>query len=109
MKEEFVISGKTNRPPTHPGAILKEDVLPELKLSVTKAAKELHIARQTLHRIMAEEAGVTPEMALRLAKFCGNTPSLWLRLQQNYDLWFAQKRLKAEIATIPTHHVDLHW
>jgi addiction module HigA family antidote len=56
-------------------------VLPTLRLSVTAAAKQLGIARQTLHRIMAEQAAVSPEMAMRLGKFCGNGPGLWLRLQ----------------------------
>lgn len=91
-----------NRVPTHPGEILREDVLPALGEPVMTVAKKLGVTRQHLHRILAEKAPVTPEMALRLGKFCGNGPGLWLRLQQAYDLWHAERALKKEIARIPT-------
>lgn len=108
MKKEYIIIQKPNRPPIHPGSVLKEDILPALDLTITEAAKQLHVTRQTLHRIMAEETSITPEMALRLAKFCGNTPSLWLRMQQEYDLWFAKARLKDELESIPSHATTFH-
>ena len=91
-----------NRRPTHPGAVLREDVLPALRLSVSAAARHLQISRQTLHRILAEEAGVTPEMALRLGKLCGNGPALWLAMQQACDLWQAERELTETLAAIPT-------
>jgi len=84
------------RRPTHPGAILREDILPALGLSVSETARQLGITRQTLHRIMAEKVSVTPEMAVRLGRFCGNGPGLWLRMQQAYDLWHAKRELRAE-------------
>ena len=99
MSEEFPVR-RRKRPPTHPGAILREDVLPALKMSVTAAAEHLHVTRQTLHRILAEKAAVTPEMAVRLGKFCGNGPGLWLRMQGAYDLWHAENALAEEIKTI---------
>jgi len=74
-----------------------------LRLSETDAAQQLGIARQTLHRILAERAAVTPEMAVRFGKFCGNGPGLWLRLQQTHDLWHAEKRLADAVARIPSH------
>jgi addiction module HigA family antidote len=88
--------------PTHPGAILREDVLPALKLTVTEAAKRLRVTRQQLHRILAEHSGISPEMALRLGKFCGNGPHLWIRMQEAYDLWQAEKRIGREIERIET-------
>ena len=91
------------RPPTLPGEILREEVLPSLGLSVTAAARQLRISRQTLHRILAGTSAVTPEMAVRLGKFCGNGPSLWLRMQEAFDLWHAEKRLAAELEKIPAH------
>jgi len=91
------------RPPTHPGAILREDVLPALRLSVSDAARQLGVSRQMLHRILACRAPVTPDTAVRLGKFCGNGPGLWLRLQQAFDLWHAERRLAKEITNIPTH------
>jgi len=94
---------RLERPPTHPGAILREDVLPALRLSVSDAARQLGVSRQMLHRILACRAPVTPDMAVRLGKFCGNGPGLWLRLQQAFDLWHAERRLAEEITNIPTH------
>ena len=91
------------RCPTHPGAILREDVLPALKFSVSKAAHDLGITRQTLHRILAEKASITPEMAARLGRFCGNGPGLWLRMQQEYDLWRVERALAAKLRKIPVH------
>ena len=90
------------RPPTHPGEILREDVLPALNMPVMTAAKRLGISRQTLHRILAGTLGITPAMALRLGKFCGNGPELWLNLQQSHDLWHAKQSLAAELALIET-------
>jgi addiction module HigA family antidote len=84
---------------------LREDVLPELKMSVSEAARQLRVSRQTLHRILAGTAAVTPEMAVRLGKFCGNGPGLWLRMQQAYDLWHAERQLRAELEKIPARGV----
>ncbi len=103
MTQESPISRRPQRPPVHPGEILKEDVLPALGLSVSAAARELRISRQTLHRILKGTHGITPEMALRLGKFCGNGPGLWLRMQQSYDLWQAKAKLAEELARIPEH------
>jgi addiction module HigA family antidote len=88
--------------PTHPGVMLREDVLPALGLSVTDAARHLGITRQTLHAILAGRTGITPEMALRLGKLCGNGPELWLRMQQARDLWLAERDIASEVAAIPT-------
>lgn len=89
-------------PPTHPGEILREDVLPALKLTVVEAAKNLGVTRQTLHRIITptNPRPVTPDMAVRLGKLCGNGPRLWLNLQSAYDLWHAERRV--DTRKIPT-------
>jgi len=81
--------------PIHPGEILREDVLPALKLSVVDAAAKLGVTRQTLHRIIARRnpRPVTPKMAVRLGKLCGNGPRLWLNLQTAYDLWHAERHV----------------
>lgn len=86
----------------HPGAILREDVMPALGLTIKDAAAALGVSRQTLHGILAERHAVTPEMALRLGKLCGNGPGIWLRMQAAHDLWHAERRLADEIARIPT-------
>ena len=90
-----------NRVPTHPGEVLREDVLPALKLSVSAAARTLGVSRQTLHAILKGRAGVTPEMAARIGKMCGNGPRIWLDVQNEYDLWHAERRLAVELKRIP--------
>ncbi len=97
---------RRKRPPTHPGAILREDVLPALGLSVSEAARQLGVTRQTLHRIMAEKTSISPEMAVRLGRFCGNGTALWLRMQQACDLWYAERELGATLARIPVHRTS---
>lgn len=99
---EFAAGDPSKRKPTHPGTVLREDVLPALKMSVTDAAKHLRVTRQQLHRVLAEDSAVSPEMALRLGKFCGNGPEVWIRLQEAYDLWQAKKKLAGEVDRIPT-------
>lgn len=102
-KREFSVSKKPTMTPVHPGEILKEDVLPALDLTVTETARQLGVSRQSLHRIMVGQQPVTVEMALRIGKFCGNGPEIWLRMQQAYDLWYAEQRLHGEIERIPAH------
>jgi antitoxin HigA-1 len=104
MSEEFLVTDEMpDREPTHPGELLREDVLQALRLSVSEAAQQLGVSRQTLHRIMAGTHPVTPEMALRLGRFCGNGPMLWLRMQVAHDLWQAGRRLEDQLNRIPVH------
>jgi addiction module HigA family antidote len=86
--------------PTHPGEILREDVLPALRKSQTEIAKLLHVSRQTLHAILSEKAPITPRMAVKIGKLCGNGPELWVNLQAAYDLWHAKREVKTD--DIPT-------
>ena len=102
-KIEELKADRPNRCPTHPGVVLRDSVLPALQLTVTAAAAELRISRQTLHRILAGDISITPQMAVRLGKFCGNGAGLWLRMQQAHDLWLAERALKAELDHIPSH------
>jgi addiction module HigA family antidote len=101
MAPEYV-ARRGKRAPTHPGAVLKNAVFPALNVSVAQAAEHLHVTRQQLHRLLAEQAGVSPEMALRLGKFCGNGPDLWLNMQKAYDVWRARQKIGKEVETIPT-------
>jgi addiction module HigA family antidote len=100
--EEYPARPDPNRQPTHPGALLREDILPALRLNITEAARALGVSRQTLHNLLAERVAVTPEMALRLGKLCGDGPGIWLRMQVAYDLWKAGREHAAEIERIPT-------
>ena len=88
--------------PMHPGALLREDLLPALGKPKTEIARLLGISRQSLYDILGETQPVTPAMALRLGKLCGNGPELWLNLQRAYDLWKAEQELADQIKAIPT-------
>lgn len=74
------------KPIEHPGIMLRERVLPALDLSVSQAARDLQVTRQTLHRILAGHAGITPDMAARLERLCGIPSHYWLRRQQDCEL-----------------------
>ena len=99
---EILVKRPLKRPPTHPGEILREDVLKSLGLSVSEAARRLGVSRQQLHRILACTHPVTTEMALRIGKFAGNGPGLWLRMQQKYDLWYVTEKMSVELSKIKT-------
>lgn len=88
------------RQPTHPGTVLREDVLPALGMSISAFARNLGVSRQAIHGILAERTGVTPETALRLGALLGNGPQLWLDMQSRYDLWLAQEKLREVLASI---------
>jgi antitoxin HigA-1 len=89
-------------PAMHPGELLREEILPALGRPRVEIARLLGISRQALHSILTERAAVTPEMALRLGKLCGNGPDLWLALQTRYDLERLRREKAAQIEAIPT-------
>ena len=85
---------KMHNPP-HPGATLREDVLPALGLTVTDAAKQLGVTRAALSRVLNERAAISPEMALRLEGWLGlengGHADAWIAQQAEYDLWQVRK------------------
>jgi addiction module HigA family antidote len=93
---------KRGLPPMHPGQLLREEILPAPNRPKTQIAKLLGVSRQTLYDLLEENQPVTPIMALRLGKLCGNGPDLWLNLQRRYDLQRASQQLGAKINAIPT-------
>jgi addiction module HigA family antidote len=80
------------RKPTHPGEVLREDVIKPLGLSVTEAAKLLGIARKTLSTLLNCKASLSPEMAVRIGKATGTSPESWLYMQAKLDLWIASQK-----------------
>src|SRR3954447_1239125 len=93
---------KRGLPPMHPGELLREEILPALDRPKTEIAKLLGVSRQTLYDLLEERQPVTPMMALRLGKLCGNGPDLWLNLQKRYDLCQAEQKLGEKLKAIPT-------
>lgn len=80
-----------DRCPTHPGAFLREIVLPAIPTSKVKIAAALGISRQSLYDILAEKQPVTPAMAIRLGRVLATSAESWLRMQVAYDLWHAKR------------------
>ena len=78
--------------PAHPGEILREDVLPSLKISVVEVARTLGVSRQLLHGVMAGRAGVSADTALRLGRYFSNSPQFWLNLQGQFDIAMAERK-----------------
>jgi addiction module HigA family antidote len=72
--------------PPHPGLHVRHDCLEPLRLSVTAGAKALGVTRQALNNLVNGKSGVSPEMAVRLSKAFGGSPTVWLRMQMDYDL-----------------------
>ena len=87
--------------PCHPGAILAETVLRrDGGISVTEFAKVLNVSRVALSRVVNQRAGVSAELAIRLAAALGSSAEVWLNMQQAYDLWHAQKKRRPRIARL---------
>jgi addiction module HigA family antidote len=81
------------RCPTHPGALLREIVLPAIRASKVEIAAALGISRQSLYDILAEKQPVTPAMAVRLGAVFGTSAASWLKMQVAYDLWHAEREI----------------
>ena len=77
--------------PPHPGEFIREVYLVPNRLSVRSLAGNLGVAPSTLNRIISEQSGVSPEMALRLSKALGRSPESWLAMQHSFDLWAARR------------------
>ena len=80
------------RKPTHPGAVLREDVLQPLGLTITEAAKRLRVHRRTLSALLHEKTALSPAMAIRIAKATHTSPESWLYMQAKLDLWNAEEQ-----------------
>lgn len=80
------------RRPTHPGAILREDVLPALQISQTRVAELLGVSRLTVSQLLHEHRSLSPDMAMRLERLLGTSAESWLRMQEAVDLWEARQQ-----------------
>jgi len=92
-------AGPIRRRPTHPGTLIKSD-LDALGLTVYAAAPLLGVTKMALHNVIDGKSAVSPRMALRLGKFFGNGPELWMNMQVACDLWDASQEIKGELAKI---------
>jgi antitoxin HigA-1 len=83
--------------PIHPGEILREEFIVPLHLNANKLALALHVPAPTVYDIAHEERGISPEMALRLARFFRNTPDFWLNLQSELDMRIVRNQKEATV------------
>jgi addiction module HigA family antidote len=92
----------TDFAPTHPGEILREDFLKPLGLSQYALAKALGVPEVRVSAIVNGKRTVTPDTALRLARYFATSPEFWLGMQATYDLETARDRVGAEIDAVVT-------
>jgi len=88
------------RTPTHPGEILKEEFLIPMGITQTKLADALHTSFRAINELVNQKRGITVEMALRLSKYFGTSPELWLNLQNSYDLYNVARKKRSVFETI---------
>ncbi len=89
-----------DRCPTHPGALLREDVIPATGRTKAEIAQLLGLSRQHLYDILRERKPVSPVVAVRLGKLFGDGAGVWVRMQAAYDTWRAER--KEDVCGIPT-------
>ena len=80
------------RRPTHPGAILREDVLPALEMPQARFAELLGVSRLTVSQLLHEHRALSPDMAMRLEMLLGTSAESWLRMQEAVELWEARQQ-----------------
>ena len=82
------------RKPTHPGELLREEVLPALKMTQTEFAKRLGVSRLSVSELLLEKRALSPDMAIRVGRLTNTTPESWLRMQEALDLWELERQPK---------------
>jgi len=98
-----VVKRYSSRCPTHPGALLREDVIPATGRTKAEIARLLGIFRQHLYDLLRERTTVSPAVAVRLGKLFGDGAGVWVRMQAAYDTWNAER--KEDVSKIPTLRV----
>lgn len=82
--------------PPHPGELIREEYIKPLGITITQAARNLGVTRKALSDVVNEKAGISPTMALRLAKAFNTSAGMWISMQADYDLWQASQRFKPD-------------
>ncbi|MBL1140943.1 MAG: HigA family addiction module antidote protein [Proteobacteria bacterium] len=95
------------RKPSHPGALIRNVILPETGLTISELAKRCGVARNTMSKVVNERGDVTEDIAIRLSRVLGSSPRFWKGMQTNLKLWQLEqenKRVYQKMERIPTHH-----
>jgi antitoxin HigA-1 len=93
-------TGELTRRPTHPGEMLREDFMPDYRLTVAGLADAIGVSRQTVNELLRERRALSPEMALRLSRLFGNSADFWLNAQRAVDLWDAARAIGPDVERI---------
>jgi|SRR5215470_3153441 len=99
MRHDDILNGRKRRP-THPGAILREVVLPGAGMTQTELSKLIGVGRRTINELCRERRAMSVDMAYRLARIFGSSPRFWLNLQQAVDVWDHLQTRRKEYARI---------
>jgi len=99
-RREYPVRRPLRRPPTHPGALMREILDDHVKLPIAEAARRMKVSRVALYNTLAGNAAVTADMALRFARLTGGAPELYLNMQAGHELELARQRLGDELADI---------
>ncbi len=94
------------RKPSHPGALIRNVILPETGLTVSELARRCGIARNTVSKVVNERGDVTEDIAIRLSRVLGSTPRFWLSMQNNLNIWNLEnknKRVYQKIERVIVH------
>lgn len=102
MKKSIKSLRNINRRPTHPGEILREDVLPALDITQAVFASHLGVSRLTVSEVLHEKRGISAEMAVRIARVIGGTPQSWLHMQEAIDIWEVEQKFQQHPESAPT-------
>lgn len=94
----------TNREPTHPGEMLREEFLIPMNITQRELADAIHVSYQRVNELVNKKRGVTPSTALRLSKFFSVSPDFWLNLQVRWDLYRAQVNEADDLESIKDFH-----
>lgn len=103
-----MVNVPTDREPTHPGEMLREEFLEPMELTQRELADAIHVPYQRVNEIVNGRRGITASTALRLAKFFGTSAAFWMNLQLRWDLYQAERSEERELAEIQPHGEIAH-
>lgn len=86
--------------PPHPGSVLRDGVFTETGLTVTEFARRLGVTRVALSRVLNARAAISAEMAVRIGAVLGGSAESWLKMQADYDLWQARRKLRTQVGRL---------
>jgi addiction module HigA family antidote len=96
----------THRVPTHPGEMLVEEFLRPMRLTQRDLAQALHVPYQRINALVKGRRGITPGIALRLARYFGMSADFWMNLQLRWDLYHTQQSEAKDLALIQPYPVS---